>query len=213
MFTGLVEEIGKIIGTGISRGAKKLMVQADVCLEDLKIDDSIAINGVCLTVVKREQNYFTVEAVDETLKKSTLGQLRTGDVVNLERALIANGRLGGHFVQGHVDGVAKVKGWQQQAGGQLLTLDMQAHLQKYMIPKGSITIDGVSLTIANLTRQNVQIALIPHTLAVTTLGKLKTGDDVNIEVDMLGKYVYRFLTPDNEKKKSYIANFDVKVED
>jgi riboflavin synthase len=193
MFTGIVEEVGQVSEIGMSRGAKRISIRAEKVLDDLKIDDSIAINGVCLTVIDRKRESFSVEAVEETLKKSTLGNLRTGAEANLERALEVGSRLGGHFVQGHVDGVARVTGFRQQAGGKLLSLNIPAGLRVYTIPKGSITVDGVSLTIARLDGGKAQIALIPHTLAVTTLGRLKVGDHVNIEADMLGKYVYHTL--------------------
>lgn len=213
MFTGIIEEVGKISEIGVSRGAKKLTIQAEKVLEDLKVDDSIAINGVCLTVIKKERTCFSVEAVEETLSKTTIGHWRPTEEVNLERALRTSGRLGGHFVQGHVDGVARVTGWQKQAGGALLTIETSGDLKKYMIPKGSITVDGVSLTIANLSGSKVQIALIPHTLAITTLDKLKMNEQVNIETDMMGKYVYHILSPYLERQKSNDLNFDVKVED
>jgi riboflavin synthase len=213
MFTGIIEEVGKIIALGASRGAKKLTIQAGKVLDDLKADDSIAINGVCLTVIDKKRTCFSVEAVEETLSKTTIGHWRPDGEVNLERALRASNRLGGHFVQGHVDGVARVNGWQKQAGGALLTIEMPGDLKKYLVPKGSITVDGVSLTIANLTGSKVKIALVPHTLAVTTLGKLKMNEQVNIETDMMGKYVYHILNPYQEQQKKNYSSFDVKTED
>ncbi len=198
MFTGLIEEMGEIANISRSRGAQKLTISASKIMDDLKIDDSVSVDGVCLTVVSRDSHSFSVEAVEETLKKTTLGALKLRQKVNLERALRAGDRLGGHFVQGHVDGVGKVAAWQNQQGGKLLTLRAPQEITKYAIPKGSITVNGVSLTIASLQNSQISIALIPHTLAVTTLGALKPGDAVNLEADMLGKYVHHLL-PQAEK--------------
>lgn len=213
MFTGLIEEIGKITEIGVSRGAKKIAVQAQHVLNDIKIDDSILLNGVCLTVIGKSTRDFTVEAVEETLRKTTLGNWHVGKRINLERALTAQSRLGGHFVQGHVDGVAKVTGWQQQAGGKMLSVMVPAELKAYLIPKGSVTFDGASLTIAAINGRQIQVALIPHTLEVTTLGALRIGEHINVEVDMLGKYVHHILTPYLEHNKTVRVHADVKVED
>ncbi len=214
MFTGLIEEVGKIAEVRPSRGARLLRVQAQDVLSDLKVDDSIAVNGVCLTVIARSEKDFSVEAVEETLKKSTLGGLRVGDRVNLERALSVQSRLGGHFVQGHVDGVAEVESLTPQAGGKLLTLRLPEHLLTYMIPKGSIAVDGVSLTIAELEPPRVRIALIPHTLEQTTLGELQPGNRVNIEADMLGKYIVQLVQPYLENREDSLRRrFKAKLED
>lgn len=195
MFTGLIEEIGRINAIGRSRGARRIVVEASAVLEDLRIDDSIAISGVCLTVIERDERRFAVETVEETLKKTTLGALQVGARVNLERALRTDRRLGGHFVQGHVDGVGRIVRIVPQAGGRLLSVQAPESVLQYLTPRGSIAVDGVSLTIAELRGNTVDIALIPHTLEVTTLGDLDAGAQVNIEADMLGKYVYRALEP------------------
>lgn len=215
MFTGLVEEIGKIVEVRPSRGAKLFRIQAGVVMQDIAVDDSIAVSGVCLTVISHTAKDFSVEAVEETLKKTTLSRRSPGDAVNLERALAVGDRLGGHFVQGHVDGVGTVAGMTPQAGGRLLSIRLPEHLLPYVIPKGSIAIDGVSLTVAELEPPLIKIALIPHTLEVTTLGSLQTGDWVNVEVDMVGKYIVQLAQPylDRMPSKDRFGQFDVKTED
>lgn len=202
MFTGLIEEIGKIEQLQKHRGTLRLTIAAEETLKDLATDDSIAINGVCLTVVEFSKSNFQVEAVEETLSKTTLGSLKTGNQVNLERSLRFSDRMGGHFVQGHVDAVGEVTAVQTQDGGTLLSITLPSHLLKYVISEGSIAIDGVSLTIARLKDNEITISLIPHTLEKTTLVNLKAGDGVNIEVDLIGKYVERILTKPNQSKIS-----------
>lgn len=206
MFTGLIEELGQVAAIGRSRGAMRLSIRADRVTQDLSIDDSVAINGVCLTVIEKTGNTFSVEAVQETLKKTTLDQLKIGEPVNLERAVRADSRLGGHFVQGHVDGLARVKSIVPQAGGKLFTFVVPEPLGKFIIPRGSIALDGVSLTIAEMQGLSIQVALIPHTLQVTTLGSKKAGDSVNVEVDMIGKYVVNLLEPYMESRLTELMN-------
>ena len=202
MFTGLIEEIGKIEHLQTHRGTLRFTISTNEVIKDLSIDDSIAINGVCLTVVEFSKSNFQVEAVEETLSKTTLGSLKTGSQVNLERSLRFSDRMGGHFVQGHVDAVGKVIAVQGQEGGTLLSIEVSPHLLKYVISEGSIAINGVSLTVARLQENEITISLIPHTLEKTTLGNLKVGDGVNIEVDLIGKYVERILTKPNQSKIS-----------
>ncbi len=193
MFTGLVEEIGQIAAVEALGTSRRFTIRAEKILEDAKIDDSICVSGVCLTVVAAAENMFQVQAVDETLRKTTLGNLRAGNRVNLERALRPTDRLGGHFVQGHVDGAAPIVDLIPQAAGQLMVVELSKDLLRYVIPHGSITLDGVSLTVARLDEPRITIALIPHTLAQTTLGERQAGDWVNVETDLLGKYVERLL--------------------
>ena len=212
MFTGLVEEMGTIASISQSRGARNFTINADIVLSDLKIDDSVAIDGTCLTVIELTGKGFAVEAVEQTLKMTTLGSFRIGQNVNLERALRADARLGGHFVQGHVDGVGEVIKWQEQQGGKKITIKLDKELMKYIIPKGSITVNGCSLTVASIQGNSIDIALIPHTLEVTTLGRLTAGDKVNIETDMLGKYAYKYMKPMLEEHDVY-AKYKIKVED
>ena len=202
MFTGLIEEIGIIEQLQKHRGTLRLTVSAKEIVKDLAIDDSISINGVCLTVVQFSKSSFQVEAVEETLGKTTLGSLKTGSHANLERSLRFSDRMGGHFVQGHVDAVGEVTAVQKQKGGILLSIKLPSHLLKYVISEGSIAVDGVSLTIARLEENEITISLIPHTLEKTTLASLKAEDGVNIEVDLIGKYVERILTRPNQSKIS-----------
>jgi len=202
MFTGLVEEIGTIEQIRKHRGTLRFTISAKEVVKDVAIDDSVALNGVCLTVVEFSKSNFQVEAVEETLGKTTLGSLITSSQVNLERSLRFSDRMGGHFVQGHVDAVGEVAVVQRQEGGVLLSIKLPAHLLKYVISEGSIAMDGVSLTIARLQENQITISLIPHTLAKTTLVNLKAGDGVNIEVDLIGKYVERILTRPNQSKIS-----------
>jgi len=190
-----------------------LRIAAELVPGDLKIDDSVAVSGVCLTVIAHSAGDFAVEAVQETLKKTTMGQLQRGDKVNLERALRADSRLGGHFVQGHVDGIARVREFVPQAGGKLLSLALPDALLPYVIPRGSIAVDGVSLTIAELQGHVPHIALIPHTLQKTTLGKLKPGDAVNIETDMLGKYVLRTMQAYLPEQIAKYEHLNLRTED
>lgn len=194
MFTGLVEEIGRIITVESFGTSRRFTIHAEKILVDAKIDDSICVSGVCLTVIAVSGNTFQVQAVDETLRKTTLGNLRRGSRVNLERALRPADRLGGHFVQGHVDGTAKIVDFIPQAAGKLLVIELNDKLLRYVIPHGSIALDGVSLTIARLENSQITIALIPHTLAQTTLGERQAGDWLNVETDLLGKYVERLIT-------------------
>ncbi len=189
MFTGLVEEIGTIVTAKPHGGVVEFIIRAKKVMDDLTIDDSININGVCQTVVKCSKDTFTVQTIKETLRKTTLGSLRAGNPVNLERALQPSSRMGGHFVQGHVDGTGSVKSVNKQAGDWLIKVALPESFMKYVIPMGSICIDGVSLTIASVQGSEFTVSIIPHTLNVTTLGKIKPGSQVNIELDMIGKYV------------------------
>jgi riboflavin synthase len=191
MFTGLVEETGTVRKALPKNGLLELEILAKKVLDDLKVDDSINVSGVCQTVVKRTDSTFLVQAVQETLKKTTLGRMRKGSRVNLERAILPSTRLGGHFVQGHVDGTGTVKSVRKQKGDWQLTIEIPSSFVRYIIPAGSICIDGVSLTIASIRSTLVTIAIIPHTLEITTLKDLRTGDAVNIELDMIGKYIVR----------------------
>lgn len=193
MFTGLIEDIGEItalkkIGDGV-----RFSISSGK-LNDLQIDDSIAVNGCCLTVVAAQKNAFDVEAVEETLKKTTLGEFVTGTKVNLERAMLMSDRLGGHLVLGHVDGVGHILSIEERSTSWWLTVEVPAELERYLIHVGSIAIDGISLTIAELKENRVSVSIIPHTWAVTTLSQRRVGDPANIEADMIGKYVERLLS-------------------
>ena len=195
MFTGIIEEIGSIKGiVASSKGGRKLAVGCGKVMEDISIGDSLSVNGVCLTVVKRLKNEVNVEAVEETIKKTTLGSLRTGDSVNLERAATLSSRVGGHLVQGHVDTTAKVMSIERLHLSQVFRFRIQRQYMKYLIPVGSIAVDGVSLTVAEKLADSFKVAIIPHTLENTIFRSLRVGSTVNIELDMMAKYVESLLT-------------------
>jgi riboflavin synthase len=199
MFTGLIEEIGKIKSVRSLGGGRSITVTARKIMDDVKIDDSVSINGACQTVVSVGADYFEVEAVEETLAKSTLGKMRYGDRVNLERAAKVGDRLGGHIVQGHVDTTGTVKSIEKQLTGILVWVEFPIQFARYAVQHGSICINGVSLTIARLTKGMVTISVIPHTWDVTTLSELKNGSEVNLEFDIIGKYIENFMNYKNEK--------------
>jgi riboflavin synthase len=196
MFTGIVEELGAVI----AQGGGRLIVRSPVVASDSAVGDSIAIGGVCLTVVARDADQLAFDLSEETLERTTLGTLRPGARVNVERPATLASRLGGHLVQGHVDGVAEVTGVRPVgADGVRLSVRLPGDLPRHVVEKGSITLDGVSLTVASLDGNVVQIALIPHTLRVTTLGSAGVGDRLHVEVDVVAKYVAKnleYLTTD-----------------
>ena len=194
MFTGIVEERGTVLETG----AFRLVVGCHTVVSDSEIGASVAVNGVCLTVIARGLEDLSFDLSEETLARSTLGRLGRGDPVNLERPVTLSARLGGHLVQGHVDGVGEVSGIERDdQGGAVLTTRVPERLLRYAVEKGSISVDGVSLTIAELAGDGMRVALIPHTLAVTTLGTLVPGDLVNLEMDVIAKYVERLMAGDS----------------
>ena len=192
MFTGIIEEMGKVIA--IEKGAKSavLTIGADNIFEDLKIGDSVATNGVCLTVKEIRGSTFKADVMHITLMRSALGQLKVGSKVNLERAMPINGRFGGHIVTGHIDGIGKIKQIVKEDQAIWYTISADQDLLQYMIEKGSIAVDGISLTIARLNRDSFSVSLIPHTAQHTVLGEKRIGEVVNLENDMIGKYVAKF---------------------
>ena len=192
MFTGIIEEVGAIS----RRSGADLTILAETVLEDLKLGDSVAIDGVCLTAVAINSNSFVVQASPETLKQTTLNRLQAGHAVNLERAMSAQGRFGGHFVQGHVDGVGRIEGITDQGEFSLWRFKAPDHVAEYLIPKGSITIDGISLTVVDPADDVFSVAIIPATIAHTTLTTKGVGDPVNMEGDMIGKHIYHYLKKD-----------------
>ena len=192
MFTGIIEELGTVRSIKRGPNAVRLGIAAGQIVGDAAIGDSISVNGVCLTAVELDQQGFTVDVIPESLARSSLGSLEPGSRVNLERPLRLGGRLDGHIVQGHVDDVADViDGVHEGDGGYRLKIDLSLDLVPYVVEKGSITVDGVSLTVAALDESSFEVALIPHTLTVTTLGDRRKGDLVNLEVDVIAKYVAR----------------------
>lgn len=197
MFTGLVEGLGQVVRLTEETAGIRLTIRPEndsIPVSEVALGDSISISGCCLTVVRISDESLDFEAGEETLSKTNLGQLAVGHVVNLERSLAVGDRLGGHFVQGHVDGQAHVDQIDQNGEWVDMWFRCPATLTELMVPKGSITIDGISLTLVNVQKDRFSIALIPHTLHVTTLGKRKVGDAVNIEQDILGKYIQKLLS-------------------
>lgn len=207
MFTGLIEEIGTVKSVKNIGGGKHFTIAALKIMDDLKIDDSVSVNGVCQTVVSRTDNSFEVTAVEETLRKSTLWQFSIGDSVNLERAAAVGDRLGGHIVQGHVDCVAYVKSIEKEQTGILVWVEYPMEYNKYVVTPGSIAIEGVSLTIAREKGDSFMVSIIPHTWNVTTLRDLKPGSKVNIEFDILGKYIEKMLKRDKSYTPSVLDKF------
>lgn len=211
MFTGLVEEVGTI--QGIQRGARSciLTIGCKKVLEGTKIGDSIAVNGVCLTVTSLGGSYYTADVMSETMRRSSFGQLGTGSRVNLERAMPADGRFGGHIVSGHIDGVGRVASLEQDDNAVWYTIAAEENLLRYIVEKGSITIDGISLTVAYVDAHCFKVSIIPHTRQVTALRDRKVGDVVNLECDVLGKYVEKLLQipaqpqPTQAKKESRLT--------
>lgn len=195
MFTGLVEERGVI--AGLERGAESVRISfiAPTVREGLSVGDSVAVNGCCLTAVATGPDGFAVEAVAETLRRTTIGALEPGDEVNLERAMRLGDRLGGHIVQGHVDGTGIVSGMRAEGDSVVMRIGAAQDMLRYIVEKGSIAVDGVSLTVAGLLDDAFLVALIPHTMAETTLGPDAVGRMVNLEVDVLAKYVERLTAP------------------
>lgn len=199
MFTGIVEELGTI--KAIKTGAKSIQITiaAKKILADLAIGDSIAVNGACLTVVRFGGSDFTADVMPETMRLTGLAYLNTGAAVNLERALTLSSRLGGHIVSGHIDGMGEILETVREDNAVIVKIKAAATVLKYMIKKGSVTIDGVSLTIVAVEKTWFSVSMIPHTASVTTLGLKKAGDFVNIENDIIGKYVERLLTCQDEQ--------------
>lgn len=193
MFTGIIEEIGTV--ASIQRGAKssRLTIKGKLIFEDMHIGDSIAVNGVCLTVTEKSENTFTADVMAETLRRSSLSNLSSGSRVNLERAMAADGRFGGHIVSGHIDGTGEIAGMDREDNAVWVTVKAPPALLRYIIEKGSIAIDGISLTVAYVDNQCFKVSLIPHTAGHTTLLDKKSGDVVNLENDIVGKYVDKLL--------------------
>ena len=193
MFTGIVEEMGAITTIEKTLAGTRLTILASAVMGDLKIGDSVSVNGTCLTVVTKGERNFVVEVSPETLSVTTLGQLTGGAPVNLERAMRLNERIGGHLVAGHVDGVGTIRSRHQEGNAICFTIEAASDILRYCVTKGSITIDGVSLTINEVADHSFSIAIIPHTAKVTILGLKQVNDTVNLESDLIGKYVERLL--------------------
>lgn len=204
IFTGIIEEIGQI--NSIKRGGRsaRLDIRADVVLDDVKLGDSIAVNGVCLTVNEFDRRHFAADVMPETMDKTTLGNLRPGSPVNLERAMQLGGRMGGHIVQGHVDAIGVIIQKQALDIAHIFRIAAPGDLLRYVVPKGSITVDGVSLTVVEVFSDSFTVSLIPHTSGQTVLGEKKAGDAVNLESDILGRYIEKLMKPADDIKQGDI---------
>ena len=193
MFTGIVEEMGAVTSIEPTLGGTRLTILASTVLSDLKVGDSISVNGTCLTVVMKAEQSFTVEASPQTLSVTTLGRLSGGAPVNLERAMKLNERIGGHLVAGHVDAVGRIGSRRQDGNAIIFVIEAPPDILRYCVHKGSVTVDGISLTINDVTDRAFSVTVIPHTAAVTTLGVKQVDDHVNLEADLIGKFVERLL--------------------
>lgn len=202
MFTGIVEEIGKITSVTTGPQSLTLSISCTKVLSDVNIGDSIAVNGVCLTVAQFSASHFTADVMPETFNATNLHELRSGSRVNLERAMIANGRFGGHIVSGHVDDTGEIISMRHVENAVYIEVQITQDLLKYFIPKGSVTVDGTSLTVFGVTDSGFVISLIPVTQEDSIIGKKRIGDKVNIECDMLAKYIERLLSKKEEKPKA-----------
>lgn len=200
MFTGIIEELGRVRSTEKRGEGARLVIEARIVTEDIKEGDSISVNGVCLTAIDVRRDSFSADGSRETLQRSTLGQLRSGSFVNLERAVTPATRLGGHIVQGHVDARGRFLSATEHGGSWTVRIAYPQELARYLVFKGSVTVEGISLTVAALTDEYFEIAIIPKTWAVTNLSHLKAGAAVNLEADIIAKYVERILTVNSSHK-------------
>ena len=193
MFTGIVEELGRVSSVRRGQASALLRLEARVVTKDVKLGDSIAVNGICLTVTEFSGEQLVFDVMAETLRKSNLGGLKTGDAVNLERALRPSDRLGGHIVSGHIDGVGRIASVTSEDIAKVFTVEAPKEVMRYIIAKGSIAIDGISLTVVDFSTGHFRVSIIPHTAAQTTLGFKRAGDTVNLEPDLIAKYIERLM--------------------
>ncbi len=204
MFTGIVEELGTIKHISLSGNSGSIAIKASKVLGGTKIGDSIAVNGVCLTVTTLQPDGFTADVMAETMRRSGLSDVKPGDRVNLERAMAANGRFGGHIVSGHIDGTGTISEFRKEENAVWVRIETTPQILGLIVEKGSICIDGISLTVATVSKRDFQVSIIPHTADETTLLQKKPGDRVNLENDVIGKYVQKFmgLAPEKEEERS-----------
>ncbi|MBS6560006.1 MAG: riboflavin synthase [Clostridiales bacterium] len=193
MFTGIIEERGILQEVQRSVNCAKVTIQAKKVLEEIQLGDSIAVNGICLTVTSFTKDVFTADVMPETWRRCSISQLNNGQIVNLERAMPINGRFGGHIVSGHIDGMGKIQGIKQEENAVLYEILTEEKILRYVVEKGSIAIDGISLTVTNVTDKSFFVSVIPHTVQNTNLKERKKGEFVNLEADCIGKYVSKFL--------------------
>jgi len=201
MFTGIIEEVGVV--KNVTKGARSfsMCITADVIASDLRLGDSVNTNGVCLTVTEVSQSSFTVDVMPETMRKTNLGELKHSSPVNLERALQLSSRLGGHMVSGHIDGTGLISQMKKEDNAVWITVKTDPEILRYMIPKGSVSIDGISLTVVHVQEGSFDVSLIPHTMAMTTLREKKPGDTLNIECDLVAKYIEKFAGKANSESR------------
>ena len=209
MFTGIIEEVGKVINIKSGGMSSVMEIGGNVIFKDMKVGDSIAVNGVCLTVTSFSGNIFSCDVMEVTMAYSSIGRLKAGSPVNLERAMPANGRFGGHIVTGHIDGLGTISKIKSIQGSTLYTITTAPQIIRYIIKKGSIAIDGISLTVTDVWDNNFSVSIIPHTGTATTLSSKSLGDPVNLENDIIGKYIERLLMhqPDTKKETNITQEF------
>jgi len=201
MFTGIVEETGTVKSISMAGSSGTIVIEAKKVLENTQIGDSIAVNGICLTVTSMTANSFSADVMAETVRRSSLSECRSKDKVNLERAMAADGRFGGHIVSGHIDGTGTIVSLKREENAVWVKIKTTPGIMKYIVEKGSICIDGISLTVAKVAENDFSVSVIPHTGEETTLLKKKAGDTVNLENDIVGKYIERFMRFGNAPKK------------
>ena len=199
MFTGIIEEVGTLLATRKASKSESLTIEAPYVLQDAKVGDSIAVNGICLTATSISGNTFTADVMAETMRRTSLGTLHTGSKVNLERAMAANGRFGGHIVTGHIDGTGTICEVKSDEIAICYSMKAPEKIMHYIVEKGSVAVDGISLTVAKTTQTSFMVSVIPHTAQCTVLAHKKAGDTVNLENDCIGKYIEHFLNWEKEK--------------
>lgn len=209
MFTGIIEELGTVKSLNMSGNSGSINIKAHKVLEKTQIGDSIAVNGICLTVTTLQPDGFTADVMAETVRRSSLGSAKAGDKVNLERAMSAEGRFGGHIVSGHIDGTGTIMEYRKEENAVWVTIGTSAEILELIVEKGSICIDGISLTVAAVSDSDFSVSIIPHTGEETTLLKKKPGDKVNLENDVVGKYVQKLLGIKSQEKKESALTMDM----
>ena len=209
MFTGIIEELGTVKSLNMSGNSGSINIKAHKVLEKTQIGDSIAVNGICLTVTSLQPDGFTADVMAETVRRSSLGSAKAGDKVNLERAMSAEGRFGGHIVSGHIDGTGTIMEYRKEENAVWVTIGTSAEILELIVEKGSICIDGISLTVAAVSDSDFSVSIIPHTGEETTLLKKKPGDKVNLENDVVGKYVQKLLGLKSQEKKESTLTMDM----
>lgn len=209
MFTGIIEEMGTVLSVTKSSAEAHIIISANKIFEDLKLGDSVAVNGVCLTASEIKGNTFKADVMNETFSRSSLAQLKSGSHVNLERAMAANGRFGGHIVAGHVDGTGIISDIKKDGNAVIYRITASPKITKYIIEKGSVAIDGISLTVTETDSESFKVSIIPHTIKETVLSEKKEGSIVNLENDVIGKYVEQLLSnkPEENKQSGITADF------